>query len=221
MVFNDNLIELLRNVFVAIEVLTAFIATIYFWKYNNGFIKYFLFFLLYIVIHECVVAITDKFNIMDNSYLLSNIYKFIQFTFYLTLYYKTLNKPTFKKINLGFIILFISTYIYFAFKDNLLDNFLNTSEIIGSILITITIVMYFIELLNSDLILKTTKLLMFWITIGLFIYFIPLIPFRVVESYYYNSDVIPYIYLTKYILVFLKNILFIIGFICSQKIQKD
>lgn len=221
MVFNDNLIELLRNVFVAIEVLTAFIATIYFWKYNNGFIKYLLFFLWYIVIHECVVAIIDKFNIMDNSYLLSNIYKFILFTFYLTLYYKTLNKPTFKKINLGFIIFFIATYIYIAFENNLLENFLYTSEIIGSILITITIVMYFIELLNSDLILKTTKLLMFWVTIGLFLYFIPLIPFRVVERYYYNSDVIPYIYLTKYILVFLTNILFIIGFICSQKIQKD
>ena len=54
MEINSDLMEALKNVFTIVEVVTALVATLYYWKYNTGFFKYFLFFLWYIVFHEAI-----------------------------------------------------------------------------------------------------------------------------------------------------------------------
>jgi hypothetical protein len=221
MIFDNNFTTYLRNFMFLFEVITALIATIYYWKYNNGFVKYFLYFLWYILIHESITFICKEFNLLKYSFVLSNIYQLISFSFYLLLYFNVLKIDRNKKIVKSILIIYLIIYFIHCIFVNIINNYYTNTFITGSLFIVTAIILYLIELLNSDLILKTTKLLMFWITVGLFIYYIPLIPFKVVEKYYYNSVNIPYIYFSKYILVFLMNISFIIGFICSQKIQKD
>jgi hypothetical protein len=223
MEISSELLVLLRDIFTVLEVVTAIVASLFYWKYNSGFFKYFLFFLWYIVFHEaiCIVSRTYfKDSIHANSFFFSNIFQLIQFSFYMILYSKSYKNYLNSKIVIIFFYVYLFLFIFNCFYLNIFYySFINAS-IFGSIAVTIAIILYFIELINSDLILKIQKILLFWISFAILIHFAPMIPFKVIEKYYYNSVEIPYIYLSKFILVFTMNILLIIGFICSQKNQK-
>jgi hypothetical protein len=60
--------------------------------------------------------------------------------------------------------------------------------IIGKLFVVFSIILYFFELLNSDAILNIKKILIFWISVGLFIFYLPLSPFDIVEKYYLNNN---------------------------------
>ncbi|MFY7810998.1 MAG: hypothetical protein ACOVQ2_04630 [Flavobacterium sp.] len=214
-------LELFGNILVLLEFTTAIVATIYYWKYKNGFIKYLLFYLWYIILHEVACTVAKEFNLMKNSYMLSNLFQFITFTFFLLLYNSEILTQRNRKLLKYFFIIYITSFVLNCLNENVFNVPFANTFILGSVFITTSTILYFIDLLNSDLILKTTKLIMFWISIALFIQYTPLIPFKVVEKYYYDSINIPTLYLSKYILVFLTNIAFLIGFIWSQKIQKE
>ena len=72
-------LELFGNILVLLELTTAIVATIYFWKYKNGFIKYLLFYLWYIILHEITCTVAKEYNLMENTYILSNIFQFITY----------------------------------------------------------------------------------------------------------------------------------------------
>lgn len=220
MEINSELMVVLKNVFTIVEVVTAIVATIYYWKYNTGFFKYFLFFLWYIVFHEAICFFSYKFFKIHTSFL-SNIFQLIQFSFYLILFSKSYKSYLNSKFISILFYIFLLVFIGSCFYQNIFQNRFAISTILGSTIVTIAVILYFIEILNSDSILKIQKILLCWISFAVLIYFAPMIPFYVIEKYYFDNKTIPYIYLSKFILVFVMNILFILGFICSQKNQKD
>ncbi|MCK8522518.1 hypothetical protein M0D21_13115 [Aquimarina sp. D1M17] len=85
--------------------------------------------------------------------------------------------------------------------------------------IVISISIYFVEILNTEKVLYVKKNLLFWISVGLLLYYIGNIPFRILRNYYEYLTDATILVLLNIILAVIMNICFIIGFIWSDRKQ--
>lgn len=219
MTISPEILNLVRDLLTYFQLVTAIIATLYFKKYNEGFIKYFLIFLWYTAIND-FIGKYYSININNNNKIFYNIYQMVQFGFYLTLYYFNIKNKTNKNVILVFLGLYFVSVLINCSYENFSISYFQTTYIIGATFTVIAIVMYFSQILNSDKIIIITKILLFWISTALLIYYLPIIPFMVVQKYSIKSTKIPDFFIARFILVFLLNVLFISGFIWCNKDRK-
>jgi len=97
----------------------AFTAAILFWQnYKNTTQKYFLYFLGYVLITECLgFTIPKIYGVKSQS--IYNVFTIISVLFYLFWFYKIVK---FKKIVIIFIPLFLLSIIYAIFFENFFKN---------------------------------------------------------------------------------------------------
>jgi len=108
------------------------------------------------------------------------------------------------------IISIIDILFFTSFTESNMDN----NIIVGSILITITVMIYLVELLQDDAVLYLNRSMYFWISIGVLLFNIGFIPVFAIANYIKYSGVFN-------IITLLLNVLmvgcFITGFIVSKK----
>ena len=88
------------------------------------------------------------------------------------------------------------------------------SSIVGQFFIVVTIMIYFVEVLKSEVILNIQKSLIFWISLGALIFNIGLLPVFVIGELIDWQGVFKYIVLIMNILMAAS---FITGFVVSKK----
>ncbi len=207
----------LRSSIKYFELTTAIVGTLYLHKYKKTFLKYFLFTLWFIVIIE-FFGKWYRMNI-GNNHIVYNVYNFINFSFLLILYLTYLKKKIHKK----WVTYFLIFYIVSFFLNSIIQNYMTQIQvapfIVGALCIIITIIFYFSEILNSNQVLYISKNLLFWISVGLLLYFVGKIPTRIVKNYWTGMNGYGYISITEFILSIIMNIFFITGFVCSEKIK--
>jgi quinol-cytochrome oxidoreductase complex cytochrome b subunit len=89
----------------------------------------------------------------------------------------------------------------------------------ASCFLIITVIFYFIEILNSEKVLNVTRDLLFWISVGVVLFNIGVIPWVITLKHYSEKFVAMNTLLQ--VLILILNICYILGFICSYKIQKQ
>lgn len=218
MSLTNEFLTILIKICIGFEILTAIVGTIYYRKYKNTpILKYFIYLLWYISINELI----GLYIRLDNGVnaILYNIYHVINFTFYFLLYWYYLNNIKNKKLVFTLSITFIISFIINGFYENYLIEHQRFPYIIASFFIVITIVLYFFEILNSEKVLHTKRNLLFWISVGLLVYFVGNLPFRILRNYYAELSDATVSFLIKFTLTILMNMCFIIGFVWSDKKQ--
>jgi hypothetical protein len=198
-----------------IELISAIVGSIYFFKYKYTFLKYFLFMLWLIVFVEFfAIYYVQK---TGHNQILYNLYHSINFPF-LFILYRTYIKNEKQRKAIG---VFIPIYLVFFFGNIFFQNYFTQIQtipfIIGALFTIISILFYFLEILNTDKVLKVSENLLFWISIGLLLYFVGKIPLRIVKNYWKEISNYQSYYIVEYILSIIMNICFIIGFIWSRK----
>jgi len=213
--------EILRSFTLYIELITAITGSIFYYKYKNTYLKYFLFLLWYIVLNEFLGFYTRVYLEMNNSRIY-NIYYIINFTFLLSIYKHFLQKKLFKTCVKIFIIVYWSTCIINAFYENFLEVAQIVPYIIVSSFLIISILLYFVEILQSERILNINKELLFWISIGLLLFHIGYIPYKIVQKFYDSiaSANLENLRSLFFSLILILNICYITGFIWRQPSQK-
>ena len=209
------------------ELLAAIIGTIYFYKYKHTPLKYFLFLLWYIVLTEFFVLYARETGVLifytdehGNRYTVwfHNLLRFITFSSLLFIYYNYLNTVKFKKYIKLFGIIYIGTsLINWSFIQ---DFNLESSEIpriIGSLFLITTVIFFFIELLRSEKIVVFHKMLLFWISVGLLLFYSGTIPFTLKFNGYALFPGTHKLFLIQFILAITMYLIFTFGFIWSKK----
>ena len=151
---------------------------------------------------------------------MGNILSFILFPAYYFMYYKTLKTEKYQSTIKLFLIVFIIIYIInWVFFQHLFTENAVYPRIIGSIFLTICVIFYFIELLQSDKIISFHRLVPFWISVGLLVFYTSTIPFTVVQNSYMlsNDNAVLKIFIIKLILATAMYLIFAFGFIWSKK----
>lgn len=152
------------------EFIAAIFASVYFYKYRNSKLKLLLIVLWYIPINEILGQYV--FARTATGYLLYNLYRIIVPASLIYLIGTQIINSIRKKIVFAlsaFCFLFFMVSIYFT---NPLREFSSTNFTIFTIAVLIALLVYFIELLNSNKVLNMGKNLFLWVALGFLIFFI-------------------------------------------------
>lgn len=157
-----------------LELVAAIVATLYFKKYKQSSEKYFLYFLWFTFFIAALGAVLKPYYPIIMSWVFS-FFSFLSMIFYFYWYYKIL-KSKYLKIT---VVIFASVFTLITTLAYILPNELKNQGyaiIIGSICILILTLFHFYQLLNSDEVLVIKHKLSFWISTGLLLFYVGIIP---------------------------------------------
>lgn len=180
--------------------------------------------LLYIAIFTFIEDygghVLTKYQLINNvAYysILSTVILFLYFYFY----YQQIKNAAYKRIILyAAIFLGIFSVFNIIFIQRIFEQFTSYNFCIGSVIMCVIICMYVIETMKSDLIIDLKKNLLFWVSIGLFFYYLMNIPVMAGFNHLVESDSITLRIVYKvitYVVLYIQYILFIIGAIWMKK----
>jgi len=198
-----------------IELITIFIGVYHYKKYKSTLLKYFLYLLWYGIFTEAmgiVVSIVFKFP----NHIVFNIYVLVRALFLLWLFGNYFKNKINIKITQFFRYFLI---IWFVINSIFYESILATQTFtyyLSSLFLIITIILFFIEILNSEAILKIKNLLIFWVAAGVLLFELGFTPVFIAKDYINYSNGLTYGYILL-LLNFLTSICFSLGFIWSKK----
>ena len=215
-----------RNLVLVSELMAAIFGTIYFGKYKNTPLKYFLFLLWYIIITELTAGYASSTKTLGfiNSegihynYWFYNLLRIVTFCTMFYIYHQSISTAKFKKWIKLFAISYISMVIVnWSFIQNFAFEMSELPRILGSIFLIVSIIFYLIELLRSEKIILYHRILLFWISVGFLLFYSGTIPFALKYNGYALIPGIHKLFLIIYILAILMYSIFTFGFIWSKK----
>ncbi len=202
------------------EYIAAIFAAIYFYKYRNSKLKLLLIIMWYIPINE--VLGQYLFARTETGYLLYNLYRIIVPASFVYLIGTQISDSLRKKIVFALSAFCFLTFLISIYFSNPLKQFSRTTFTIFTSAVLISLLIYFIELLNSDKVLNMSKNLFLWIALGFLIFFISFPVILLAREFVSDGDKIHrslnYIQFTVSILSYL-TIAF--GFYYGNKIEMD
>lgn len=203
------------------EVLSSIIGFVYWKKLKGTFWIIYPFFLLFVFCSELFGYYSISHHLfLLNMYFYQYFFIPFQFIFYYWLFYMNLKSSKFR----NFPIISSAFYIICTVIDALAhahikhNHFLSTSFVIGSLILFLLIICYFVVLMQSTLIFKYKHNIFFWICLGLLEFYLGSAPFfGLVNIIYYQFGELTII-LTNlmYVQSIIMYILFIIGFIWGK-----
>lgn len=161
---------------------------------------------------------------VDNSwwYSIFTIVNFVFFTFYFSLYVRDRRiRRIFSWMTGGYVL---SSLVYYSIPGNLFGNPINYTNVIGALLLMSSILVFYYQLLRSELILKLRYFLPFYISIGVLVFNLTVTPIEQLSGFLTTEEgnelfVVLHINVFRFANLIL-YISFIIGFlICSKRKQ--
>lgn len=174
--------------------------------------SYFKYFVLYILV-ILIVDILASSIFVTNNITLFNVYTFFEFNLFCLIYYHLIKEKTrlivLKTLMIGFNIVYLFSFYF--------DFYIQYTIPLEGVFNSIIVLLFFIELLNSDEILNYKKLLSFWISVGFLIFYLTSVPFW---SLYYSSifetrSMFPIIYYLATVF----QLIFIYGLLACKKTE--
>jgi hypothetical protein len=186
-------------IFNILEIL-AFIASIYFYKkHPSQKIKTLVVFLgvtslVELVGRYALLVIDDgPLSFLDTTpfrrnYWLYNIYNIYSYSFYTLFFSFFLKNKVVKKIlkYLVAIYVFVSITVFIV-SGEFFYSYSKLNSILGTLLVVVSVFMYYFELLESKNILRIFKLLPFYISAGILLFNITITPLKIYSAYFSNS----------------------------------
>lgn len=129
-----------------------------------------------------------KGSVFESNYFLGNCYCLISYLFYIT-YFKWYLSSRSKIFILNiFSILFILVSFWeYIFSGYFFNAFLPISNILGTLIVILSIGFYYMELLRSEQILEINRSLPFYVSIGALFFHLCTTPLFIYSSYYSHT----------------------------------
>ncbi len=208
----------LRSSIKFVELLVAILGTVYFYKYNYGYLKFFLIIIWYTAINEFFSYYLKTQGVVY-TIIYYNVYHLLNFSFLFLLYKTYVKRPTHKKYILVFFGIYILSFFINMFFQDYTKQVQTIPYFIASLSVITCIIFYFSQILNSNEILLIKRNLLIYISVGYLLYLTGNLPVRIMRNYFAEMPNLEYILNVSSILSILMNLCFITGFICSDKKQ--
>lgn len=199
---NDFLLEYKNTITSSIEILAAVTGLLLYKKYKLTAAKYFIWFLVYLSICDFIGGYAKYANnngffsflkgtVFEQNYWWSTLFwKIGAIMFFAFFYYKILITQRFKTIvkYSGYSFLVFSIAYILIRWDVFFVMFFPIIGVLGALVIFLCTVFYFIETLQSDKILTFYKSLNFYISVGIFVWWLIITPIVFYDNYTSNLD---------------------------------
>jgi len=209
---------IILNVFELVASLTGF----YYWgRIKNSYWRYFPVYLGVIFLTEIVAEYLLYFRSEVNLNI--SIYRYwaipLQLFFYYWLYYKYFKGKKFASLPVYFSVIYFAAFLSDRIFDNLNKQFDEISYSVGSILLLILIFCFISAFTRSREIFRYKSSRMFWVTIGLLLFYIGSLPYWPIRTYLFNHypDLGMKLFYFQFILNYVMYIFFIFSFIWGKE----
>lgn len=190
----------------SVEIFAAITGLFCFKKYKSTTTKYFIWFLVYVVIIELLGSypgyvkkydfLNDIEAVLKDSYFEKNHWFFAIFwitgsalfygLYFMEIIKNQLYKSIIKYAVISFILASIAYYVYnwelfFKGRGSFMDVF-------GVVVILVSVFLYFIEILKSDVILKFYQSINFYIAATLILWYLIVTPLSFYNKYFTSAD---------------------------------
>lgn len=219
-----NFIE--DSYYIPLYLLAWIIAVGRYRSYYDTVLKYFPVFIIYTFLTELLgyfIKHTDEFQFFSDyrytwhNIIIYNIYSVLSFSFFYYIYWSILKIDKHKTRVKYAAIVGLSSYLISLFFQNPFHKGLYWADLIASIVLLYAIGLYFIEKRKENSYYAMRDNLMFWISIGLFIFHI-FFPFIFIAAY--DFPIFYYEYQLHEILkifIVIMYLCFIIGFLMGKR----
>lgn len=202
------------------EGVAAVTSFIYMKKWKHTYWKWFPYYLAFIVVAEFIGNSFGLLNMPEvNFYFYSYFVIPVEFLFFFWLFhqaFKNTNHRSMPKVAaMIYATCLVLDIIYFR---NHIMFYYSLSYTVGNILLLVLILNFFIQLVNSDKVLHFRQNILFWVSVGLLLYYLGSCPYyglRNVLVYKYR-DLNIYYSVFVYILNCLMYLTFAVSFICGK-----
>jgi hypothetical protein len=207
-------------------ILAALVGLLTFKKYKKTVVKYFIYFLVYVVIIELVgfypgigiyyesfnwISRLTKGTLFEQNYLWYSIFWMMGSAIFISFYFKLILKNERNRIILKYLtyIFILASMVYFAFNYEVYYySDLMFIRFFGVFIIGISIILYFFEILKSDKIITFHKSINFYIAAVFFLWFLIRTPLSFYQIYYSTADW-NFVFLKNDILLFCNMFLYL------------
>jgi len=207
--------EINTNAAVLSEGIAAFTALVFWRKLSN---KYLYIFPIVLVLIFSVEIGAGIFSESEWKPLIYNLLSIITFSGYSYIFFRHISDNKYKEIikvcTIGYLIsVFANCLCVSIFHDSH-----QISYIVGGINMIIFPVMYFISILNNSKTLTIKRDLVFWISIGLLLFYVGYLPIKL-SRFYFSITINPFLILQKVqlLLIVIMNFCFILGLVWMKK----
>ncbi len=200
---------LLKDIIIYFELATVLVALLKYKTHKQLYFKYFVVYVLVLLGFEYLIA---NFFEKDNQSIY-NIYTFFEFNLVSLIYY-TLNKEKPSRMVIQYLIGVFNCVYFFSFYFLVLQNYTVT---IGAIMVSVFMILYLKELLNSDKIIEYKREVSFWITIGMLFYYLGTIPFLALVYFIGLKGV--FLFKIINIITIITHLCFIFGVLWSRRTE--
>lgn len=191
----------------------AITATIYLNKYKASQERYFIYFLWFTLAVEFTGIVLRDFMGIENIWLY-NLYMLISFLFYYFWYFSILQKVIFRRAILIFSFIFVIMALWnLAYQS--WSEYHQYTFVLGAMFTLFCTLFHFWQLLYSDEVLNITRKLSFWISTGLLLFNMGMIPLMLLSEYF-NFTGVKYYLLTAILNIILYGC-YIIGFLWTKE----
>ncbi len=220
---------LLDNYFMALYAVALVLSILRYRRYFDSLLKYLPILIGYTLLSESLgyfIRVNDELQIVYlegysfYNHLIFNIFDIIFFLYFYFVYWNAIQNNGFKKlIKYGAALFIIGSLVNPFFQDPMLIPQMIGSSI-GSLVLVLCTIMYSIEL-KSRTNIPFYRNLLFWISLGLFIFYLfyPL----VLTVGYFNYELYQKLYMRQfhYLLIALMYSCFILGFIFMRRMRPE
>jgi len=212
--------ELFNSVFqyilLSFEGIAAITAILFYDKYKHTVLKYFAWILVYTILNDIIAIYV--YRLYGINVVQYNVYNFIYFLYLYYVFWSFIRSKTYKR----WIVYCIGIFLAASFINILTANFIFENQmvayVVGACLVIFCIILYYIEILSDSRILYIKEDLLFWISIGLLLFYVGYIPIKISREFFSNyEDVFVTLYNVQRILIIIMNSCFIIGFVWTKK----
>ena len=205
-----------------LEISSCITGFVFYKKIKNSYWRWFP---VYLGIISATELIAEYFLYAEGNLRMNdNIYRFFgipfEFLFLFWLFYQYFFKTSQSKWPLfamvGYIICLLADLLFVGKMKLFFDSF---SYTIGNILLLVLLIMFFLRFIKSEEILHYKSSMMFWVSVGLLVFYLGSLPFYGLRTTLYNQYP-GFFYLYWYIqfgLNYLMYILFSLAFIWSKQ----
>lgn len=202
---------------MALYVIVFLVAIFRYQLYKNTPLKYLPIILLFTIITEYVGYFT-KNDYLEINYLAFNVYYLTHFSFFFYVFMAMIDDVSFKKyikiVTVVFWLFFLSEIVF----TGILEGSFAKTYIAGAGILVFCIILYYINILQSSLVLVVKNDLLFWISVGLFLFYIGYIPIKIIKTWFYKPDsFFEFLLLIQFSLITIMYLFFLTGFLWMKK----
>jgi len=198
----------------------VFILAIYkFPLYKETPLQYLPLILLFTVVTEFFGGYIKLYSGFSNV-ILFNIYYLLYFSFFFYVFMKVIEEKRFKNYIKICIGVFWLIYISDLFLTDIMQESFTRAYIAGAGGLIFCIILYYITILQSSLVLIIKNDLLFWISVGLFLFFIGYIPIKIIKSWFFSVQIEGFFLLLliiQFSLIIVMYSFFLIGFLWMKR----